>query len=390
VNSVGDQTINLPAGAMAAMAPPPAMHALVVLRNAPDRMDAGGPTPDGLVRNGVLQPLAAARRILLDDLPLTVGRVPPADLVLGDITVSRRHCRFSRVDQHVVLHDLGSTNGTYVNGTPVNQEGVILQDGALIQVAARTLRYERRSHAELAAEAALDQDLQEASDYVAAILPPPMTTGPVQASWFFRPSARLSGDAFGYRWLDADWFTLFLIDVAGHGTAAALHAVTLANALRQQMLPGVDFRAPDQVLRGLNRLFPMERHDDRFATVWYGAYERPTRRLSFASGGHHPAYLLAPGAAPVPLMTRNPAIGMVPDRPMRMEMYEMPLDGALHLFSDGAFDLPRIDGGTLDLPALAALLPETATPHALYEAVLQRVGPAAIEDDLSALLVRFP
>ena len=89
-------------------------------------------------------------------------------------------------------------------------------------------------------------------------------------------------------------------------------------------------------------------------------------------------------------MTRNPAIGMVPDRPMRMEMYEMPLDGALHLFSDGAFDLPRIAGGTLDLPALAALLPETATPHALYEAVLQRVGPDAIEDDLSALLVRFP
>lgn len=377
---------------MAAMAPPRAVHALVVLQNGlvPDRTGARAAVLDGLWRDGALHPLSPTERILLEHLPLTVGRVPPADLVLGDITVSRRHCRFSHAGAHVMLHDLGSTNGTYVNGTPVGEAGSVLQDGALIQVAGRTLRYERRSRAELAAEAALDRDLQEASDYVAAILPPPMTTGPVQAAWFFRPSARLSGDAFGYRWLDADWFTFFLVDAAGHGTAAALHAVSLANALRQQMLPGVDLRAPDDVLRGLNRLFPMERHDDRFATIWYGAYERSTRRLAFASGGHHPAYLIGPGAAPLPLVTRNPAIGMAPDRAMRMEVREVPPGSALHLFSDGAFDLPLIGGGILDLAALTDLLPAAATPQALYDAILRRVGPAAIEDDLSTLVVRFP
>lgn len=391
MDSVGDQTINLPIGALARPAAPTVVDALVVLGRDGSFGTASREVSlsDGLLRDGVLQPLPPGGRAALDRLPLTIGRAAPADLMLSDVTVSRRHCRLSRAGNRVRLDDLGSTNGTFVNGTPVDPGGVELQDGALIQVAARTLRYERRSHAAAAADAALDQDLRDASDYVAAILPPPLSSGAVQAEWFFRPSSRLSGDAFGYRWLDAERFAFFLIDVAGHGTAAALHAVSIANALRQQMLPNVDFGAPDAVLRALNRSFPMERHDDRFATIWYGVYDHPTRRLAYASGGHHPAYLLAPGADPVPLATRNPAIGMVPDRAMQAGACTVPRDGMLHLFSDGAFDLGGPEGEALDLAGLVRLLPDSATPRGLYEAILRRVGAAAIEDDLSVLSFRF-
>ena len=50
----------------------------------------------------------------------------------------------------------------------------------------------------------------------------------------------------------------FVLDVAGHGTAAALHSVSVVNVLRQRMLPDVDFRDPAAVVRSLNRMFPME------------------------------------------------------------------------------------------------------------------------------------
>src|SRR5215469_16966571 len=58
---------------------------------------------------------AAPRRIVLDTLPLTIGRTPPAALILGGPTVSRQHCRLDLADDRIVLTDLQSTNGTSVN-----------------------------------------------------------------------------------------------------------------------------------------------------------------------------------------------------------------------------------------------------------------------------------
>jgi hypothetical protein len=46
----------------------------------------------------------------------TVGRDVTNEIVVGDPEVSRQHARFTRTPAGFVLEDLGSTNGTYVNG----------------------------------------------------------------------------------------------------------------------------------------------------------------------------------------------------------------------------------------------------------------------------------
>jgi hypothetical protein len=58
----------------------------------------------------------AGARFLLDRDLITVGRHPDSDIFLDDITVSRRHAEFRRDDQRFWVHDVGSLNGTYVNG----------------------------------------------------------------------------------------------------------------------------------------------------------------------------------------------------------------------------------------------------------------------------------
>jgi pSer/pThr/pTyr-binding forkhead associated (FHA) protein len=45
-----------------------------------------------------------------------VGRGADSDIFLEDITVSRHHARFTVDDSGLRVEDLGSTNGTYVNG----------------------------------------------------------------------------------------------------------------------------------------------------------------------------------------------------------------------------------------------------------------------------------
>lgn len=52
---------------------------------------------------------------------LVVGRGDRADLHLKSQRVSRAHCLFVRTEHHVVVSDLRSRNGTWVNGKPINK-----------------------------------------------------------------------------------------------------------------------------------------------------------------------------------------------------------------------------------------------------------------------------
>ncbi|HEU4396834.1 MAG TPA: FHA domain-containing protein [Actinomycetota bacterium] len=61
----------------------------------------------------------AGRRVAVVS-PLTVGRAADADLALADELVSRWHARVSKRGAGAVVEDLGSRNGTFVNGNQIH------------------------------------------------------------------------------------------------------------------------------------------------------------------------------------------------------------------------------------------------------------------------------
>lgn len=74
-----------------------------------------------------------------DDLPedsLTIGRSRSNSIVLDDMLVSRRHVVISADDEGLLLRDLGSRNGTFVNGRRVEQ--TLLHEGDRIGIGAST------------------------------------------------------------------------------------------------------------------------------------------------------------------------------------------------------------------------------------------------------------
>ena len=81
----------------------------------------------------------AGSRYLLDQDLSTVGRHPESDIFLDDITVSRRHVEFRRDGHSFRVHDVGSLNGTYVNGDRVDD--VELAGGDEVRIGKFRLRF---------------------------------------------------------------------------------------------------------------------------------------------------------------------------------------------------------------------------------------------------------
>ncbi len=253
-----------------------------------------------------------------------------------------------------------------------------------------TNRALRQAHENISAsQKRLANDIQEAADYVRSLLPAPLTTGPVRTEWVFQPSSELGGDAFGYHWLDADRLVMYLLDVCGHGVGSALLSVSVMNALRTRTLAGVDFGDPAAVLSGLNQSFPMDANRDQYFTLWYGVYDCRSRSLRYASGGHPPAFLLAPGVPALSLRTHGPPIGFLPDATFKTAQITVAPSAVLHVISDGVYELLRRDGRVATLTDLERELQthrwSRASDLLVRATDRSRFGP--LDDDLSALTI---
>ena len=75
----------------------------------------------------------------LDPLPVVIGRDPECDLFLNNMTVSRRHAVIEKEGERLVLKDLDSLNGTWINGKVTDLAE--LDDGTLVQIGTFSMRF---------------------------------------------------------------------------------------------------------------------------------------------------------------------------------------------------------------------------------------------------------
>lgn len=85
--------------------------------------------------------LPSGQRVPLGDRPVTVGRLSECTITLNDQNVSRRHAEIRPDSRAYVVTDLGSTNGTMVNGTRI-RSGQPLADGDIVSFGSTYVRFE--------------------------------------------------------------------------------------------------------------------------------------------------------------------------------------------------------------------------------------------------------
>lgn len=326
--------------------------------------------------------------------PVSLGRHADNDIALADPFVSGRHCMITVDNGQLQVTDLGSSNGTFIDGQSVHQQAV-WPSASTLRVGNQLLRqvYHRREDLQRSDE--LAKDLRNAANYVRTLLPEPLHSGPVTAAWYFEPSAVLGGDIFDYFWLDAEHFVFYLVDVSGHGVGAALHSISVFNLLRQQSLPGVNFTRPKQALKALNDGLPMERYGDMFFTIWYGVYHPGAATLTFASAGHPPALLFYDQQEQrTDLFAKDPPIGIVSGHEFQEKTVTLDAGGQIYLYSDGAYEINTKNGAIGSFSEFAQLIQEhrqknIAQPAFIYQTIRSLTKADHFDDDFSLVLLNF-
>jgi sigma-B regulation protein RsbU (phosphoserine phosphatase) len=237
-------------------------------------------------------------------------------------------------------------------------------------------------------------DLEAGVKYVLGCIPSPLR-GPVSVDWRYIPSSTLGGDTLGFHWIDEDHLALYLIDVTGHGLDSAMLSVTVHNVIRAGSLPDADMKLPDQVLAKLNETFRGSQHGNKFFTTWYGVYQVSTRQLSYASGGHPSAVVIAPGTAqPLLLPATGTVMGAVHGLQFPVSSHTIVPGARLLIFSDGIFEIRREKHTMWNLQGCIACVGELGRHGGnIMDGLLDRArilhGSPQLDDDFSIIEARF-
>jgi sigma-B regulation protein RsbU (phosphoserine phosphatase) len=253
-----------------------------------------------------------------------------------------------------------------------------------------------RKNAELeAANRRMKRDLDAAARVQAALLPSLLPELPTaRFAWEFKPCTELAGDLLNIITLDRKRVALYVLDVVGHGVAAALLAVMVNRALAQLHQSGERLRLPPAVAAHLNREFGWVCQTSQFFTLLYGVLEVDTGEFRFVAAGHPgPAYLPRDAGARNLKLPGYP-IGLGDELYDEHSLMLRPGD-RLFIYSDGipdahnkdrqAFGMDRL----LELIELGRAAPLPDSLGMLLRAAQDWCGDVPPHDDISLLAVEL-
>ncbi|OLF81123.1 hypothetical protein AWH62_00140 [Maricaulis sp. W15] len=246
--------------------------------------------------------------------------------------------------------------------------------------------YQRRMEDELRAAESMQVSLLKSDADVAAIAQPrgaALTT-------FYQASNQLGGDLWQVFEIDASRFGLFMVDLSGHGVAAAINAFRvhmLAEARRR------DRGDPGKWLAALNDDLCQMLSIGHFATAFYGVVDVAGGRLDYAAAGAPPPILLEAGGEWRPLDGSGLILGCREGVTYDTHSARLAVGDHVLLYSDALyenFDVPEESLDPHDMAALAREVLASATGADFHQALINRVFAdemAQRRDDLTLMLL---
>ena len=189
----------------------------------------------------------------------------------------------------------------------------------------------------------MNRDLEAAARVQASLLPnKSIEIEGAKFIWRYRPCDELAGDGLNVFKRDNEHVDMYVMDVSGHGVAAALLSVSVTHHLTQMIghdeatAPGGP--SPAWLARNLNALFPMESVGRHYFTFLYGVLNVKARTFRFVSAGSPgPVVIHADGSSEIHDIPAVP-IGMFPDSEYEDTLIELQAGDRMYLHTDGLYE----------------------------------------------------
>lgn len=248
----------------------------------------------------------------------------------------------------------------------------------------------------------LEADLRAAAEVQRSVMPATPPTFPdLEIAWRFCPCEAVGGDLLQVESIDERHVAFYVIDVSGHGVAAAMLSVSIAENLTlehgivAERREGVfEPRSPARVLELLDERYPMER-SSKFFTIFYAVFDRETRRLSYCRGGHPTPMLFRADGSVENLEAGGTIIGLGGLTAFEDAEVSVRPGDRLFVYSDGVTEYANLDDEMFGEERLRALLQERREESidAQCASVLTEArafaGLAEADDDITVLGVAF-
>jgi serine phosphatase RsbU (regulator of sigma subunit) len=209
------------------------------------------------------------------------------------------------------------------------------------------------------------QEFARARSIHESLFPEPYDDGFVRFEYAYRPMRELGGDYVHMRVSPQGLVHLTLIDVTGHGLAAALTVNRLYGELER--IHGENPQTqPGEVLELLNRyIYLTLAHHDIFATAACFMLDPYLSRLSYANAGHPPAYLRGANGVVTTLGATTYLLGATggDEFTANQRVIEMSPGDAMVCYTDGAFEGRDRLGNDFGLKALEELMHRQPPPR---------------------------
>jgi serine phosphatase RsbU (regulator of sigma subunit) len=248
------------------------------------------------------------------------------------------------------------------------------------------------------------RELVDARRIHEALFPRPIATGPLRLDYCYEPMLLIGGDYLYARFCrprdasegEPPAFNLVLLDVTGHGIAAALTVNRLYGEIERLFAEDPGAR-PGDVLRALNRYvhLTLATHSI-YASALCVRIDQARGLLEYASGGHPPAFLRAVDGTIEELNSTAFVLGAAAAEDFDPAPERRPFGpgDALVAYTDGAIEARDDSGRTLGVRGVQRVLAGRTEPTAgwvarVFDAVANhRVGPA--QDDTIVVEVSRP
>jgi phosphoserine phosphatase RsbU/P len=208
-----------------------------------------------------------------------------------------------------------------------------------------------------AASRSIKQDLDAAAAVQRSLLPAALPRIPgFRFAWEFRPCQELAGDFLNVLSLDDRHVGLYILDVSGHGVAAALLSVTLSHFLSlvpdrsvlYQPSPDNPGRygvaAPSEVVGRLNRQFRIGPRTTQYFTMVYGVLDARTREFRYVTAGHPRPMHVRPNEPPRTLEFGGMPVGLLPNASYEERTVVLEPGDRLYLATDGLTEAENAAG----------------------------------------------